>query len=122
MDILIKNMKMPSDCSVCKMNYDRWCCKLLINEESYFFVHEGFDPTRNRLPKCPLVEVPPHGRLIDADKLRASFKESIEECRVWANEIDNDTMMYARVSQSLGTFVEASLRVKAAPTVIESEE
>lgn len=63
-----------------------------------------------------------HGRLIDADALRTSFRESIEECRKWANEVDTDTMMYARISQSVGTFVEASLRTQAQPTIIEADE
>lgn len=55
-------------------------------------------------------------RLIDADALRTSIRESIEECREWANEV-HDGEMYARVSQSIGTFVECSLRIKNAPTV-----
>ena len=72
--------------------------------------------------QCPIVPVPPHGDLIDRDALRASIRESIEECHKWADEVDKDTMMYARISQSIGTFVECSLRAKAAPTVIEAEQ
>ena len=68
------------------------------------------------------IEVQPHGRLIDADVLLASFKESIDECHKWANEIPNETEMYARVSQSLGTFVECSLRTKGMPTVISADK
>ena len=67
------------------------------------------------------VPVPPHGRLIDADALRQSIKESIDECHKWANEVEGGEM-YARVSQALGTFVECSLRVKAAPTIIPASE
>ena len=70
----------------------------------------------------PLIPVPDHGRLIDADALRESIRESIEECHKWADEVDKDTMMYVRISQSLGTFVECSLRAKAAPTILEAEE
>lgn len=66
------------------------------------------------------IPVPDHGRLIDADALRASIKESIDECHKWANEV-TEGVMYARVSQSLGTFVECSLRVKAAPTIIPTD-
>ena len=70
-----------------------------------------------------VVEVPtPHGKLIDADVLLASFKESIDECHKWANEIPNETEMYARVSQSLGTFVECSLRTKGMPTIIPADK
>ena len=67
-------------------------------------------------------EVPPHGRLIDADALRSSIKESIDECHKWADEVDKDTMMYARISQSIGTFVECSLRAKAAATIIPASD
>ena len=71
------------------------------------------------------VPIPPHGRLIDADALTDSFRESVKECHTWADEISNlagtEADMYARVSQSLGTFVEAVLRTKAAPTIIPAE-
>ena len=80
---------------------------------------------RNLDLKCKTIataiSVPPHGRLIDADALRQSLGESIDECNKWADEVEGGEM-YARVSQSLGTFVECSLRVKAAPTIIEAEE
>lgn len=66
------------------------------------------------------VPIPPHGRLIDADALRQSIGESIDECHKWADEVESGEM-YARVSQSLGTFVECSLRVKAAPTIIPAD-
>lgn len=66
--------------------------------------------------------VPPHGRLIDAEALRQDLKDSIDECHNWADAVEPDTTMYARISQAFGTFVECSLRVKAAPTVIEAEE
>lgn len=55
-------------------------------------------------------------RLIDADEIRKSIRESIDECVKWADEVE-ESEMYARVSQSIGTFVECSLRIKNAPTV-----
>lgn len=62
-----------------------------------------------------------HGRLIDADALRKSFQESIDECHKWAENV-KESEMYARVSQALGTFVECSLRTKNAPTIIEADK
>ena len=62
-----------------------------------------------------------HGRLIDADALRKSFQESIDECHKWAENVDTGEM-YARVSQALGTFVECSLRTKNAPTIIAADK
>lgn len=58
MSILIKGMEMPTSCRVCMFsrtdirNVD-WCVL-----------------TEKDLPcDCPLVPIPPHGRLIDADAL-----------------------------------------------------
>ena len=62
-----------------------------------------------------------HGSLKDADAIRKTISESIEECKKWADEVEGGEM-YARVSQSLGTFVECSLRIKNAPTIIEADK
>ena len=62
-----------------------------------------------------------HGALKDADAIRKTISESIEECQKWADEVKGGEM-YARVSQSLGTFVECSLRIKNAPTIIEADK
>ena len=115
MSILIKGMEMPTCCCVCPCFNDEYCYCQAADKDL------GSIPIDHRHPDCPLVPVPPHGRLIDADELLASFKESIDECHKWANEIPNETEMYARVSQSLGTFVECSLRTKGMPTVIPAD-
>lgn len=118
MSVFVKEMKMPETCKECPI-FDEWnACGVT---GSWDFI-DVFDPSKERLKDCPLVEVPtPHGRLIDADALRQSIKENIDECHKWANEVDTEEM-YARVSQSLGTFVECALRIKAAPTIIEAED
>ena len=118
MSILIKGMEMPERCEDCfcyrrNAKYDYAYCNI-----SYVNV---LGHGNARLNSCPLVPVPPHGRLIDADALRKDIKESIDECHKWANEIEGGEM-YARASQALGTFVECALRVKAAPTIIPAEE
>lgn len=59
MSILIKGMEMPKNCYSCWLGHK--CPKyeaLLWNEIS-----------KERKADCPLVPIPPHGRLIDADKL-----------------------------------------------------
>ena len=114
MSILIKDMEMPTRCWDCLLNTYGYC---MASDE-----HSDIIPSDTPIPGwCPLVSIPPHGRLIDADALRQSIKESIDECHKWADEVEGGEM-YARVSQSLGTFVECSLRVKAAPTIIPAEE
>ena len=125
MGVYIKGMEMPKSC---------WDCPMVSGYEIADEARTRCSTVRCRLTNtkrpvgeaiasdCPLVPVPPHGDLIERDALRASIRESIEECHKWADEVDKDTMMYARISQSLGTFVECSLRAKAAPTIIPAEE
>ena len=68
MSILIKGMKMPKRCEECACMsevgtvYQTACgCKLTMR------IREIDNDTRPDW--CPLVEVPPHGRLIDADDI-----------------------------------------------------
>lgn len=123
MGVYICGMEMPHSCSDCPMCYDMMDCA--VSDLRFWKNREEineFDFCQERHPSCPLIPVPSHGDLIERDALRASIRESIEECHKWADEVDKDTMMYARISQSLGTFVECSLRAKAAPTIIPAEE
>ena len=117
MSVYIRGMEMPKNCDECPCYYEtegawRNECEVLGKE---------YIASENRPEWCPLVELTPHGRLIDADALRQSIKESVDECHKWANEVEGGEM-YARVSQALGTFVECSLRVKAAPTIIPADK
>ena len=67
MSVLIKDMEMPSSCEKCRfsgfggLRSERVVCMFTganayMNEVQY-------------LDDCPLIELPPHGRLIDADAL-----------------------------------------------------
>ena len=65
-DILIKGMEMPSKCCECRLSTvqsfkDRPLCDVLVEYMSY-----GEWETK-RLDNCPLIPVPPHGRLIAED-------------------------------------------------------
>ena len=69
-DILIKGMKMPTSCP-CELlgtGYDLYCSFALgipARVKEYYECCQN-----NKRPSwCPLVSVPPHGRLIDADEL-----------------------------------------------------
>jgi len=73
MSILIKGMEMPKNCYGCCFFHqvDYWnrdneadilsCCKRT--------GEKTFDDFIKYLPNCPLVPVPPHSRLIDADTI-----------------------------------------------------
>lgn len=72
MSILIKGMKMPENCFECP-----WRCKVdpenLLCRISGEYFEETFSGTiQNRHKSCPLVPVPPHGRLGDLDALAES--------------------------------------------------
>ena len=61
-DVLIKGMKMPAYCAECDLHdpfTENPYCRRLMKKI----------PLKGRLKNCPLVEVPTHGRLIDADEL-----------------------------------------------------
>ena len=86
MSVLIKGMEMPSKCGECFLRVGE--CKQRIYMEK-------------RPPHCPLVEVPPHGRLIDADELETDTE--------WSERYDD----YTAFSRA---------QINAAPTIIEAEE
>ena len=81
-DILIKGMEMPTSCRKCglMMNCDDcegWECYCLPLKKSIGhlerFRDEPYVPTDKRRDDCPLILVPEHGRLVDADALVRSY-------------------------------------------------
>ena len=67
MSVLIKNMEMPNSCSECRMDDSEFgFCHAMgdFNTDVYQFIVNKTKPDW-----CPLVEIPPHGDLIDRDAL-----------------------------------------------------
>ena len=98
MNVLI-NMDMPKSCACCDV-----ACR--------YYLDHGLDGllakichTESRLPDCPLVPVPPHGRLIDADALLSLDRQ------IYDGEIAVGRREYI-----------FCFEVEDAPTVIEAEE
>ena len=66
--VLVKGMEMPKNCNDCPLNYDSIDCMvadIALREKGggdFLFEHE-------RSSNCPLISIPRHGRLIDADKI-----------------------------------------------------
>jgi hypothetical protein len=92
MGVYIKGMEMPTSCDMCWAlddygDYPR--CRITEEQRGY-----NFPIREKRMVNCPLVPVPKHGWLIDADALRQSIKESIDECHKWDNELE-DAIDYA---------------------------
>ena len=88
MSVLL-NITMPKACEVCPCNDDNWRCGAT---KEYF---DYDDMCERRRADCPLIEVPPHGRLIDADAIQ---------------------------DYNVETFGQRLLIIDTAPTVIEAEE
>ena len=62
MSVLIKGMKMPKNCCECPIKV--W------GYEGYICPFSGIEALNIGIQRdCPLIELPPHGRLIDADAL-----------------------------------------------------
>ena len=83
MSILIKGMEMPEHCGVCRFAVDGWC---------YAYGKPNIDALANngRTNFCPLVHVPEHGRLIDADELLEHvWRDKLDSRELIAKMIDN---------------------------------
>lgn len=71
MSILIKGMEMPTSCDGSCPLYDREFLRCNITYTEPWWGHDG-EPIEDLIPipsDCPLVPIPHHGRLIDADAL-----------------------------------------------------
>ena len=69
MSILIKGMKMPESCLNCPLETDYGTCGHF-NGADYAEHPTGYS---SRPVWCPLIELPPHGDLIDRDALSKSL-------------------------------------------------
>ena len=92
MSILIRGMEMPNHCGECGIE---WC------ERWKRLIVAGMPSAKARPEGCPLVPVPPHGRLGDLDKIE--------------NEI-------AQLSPEGYTTGMIRLILDSAPTIIPAEE
>lgn len=79
MSVLIKGLEMPHNCGECwalDECGDYPVCNITQEQRGY-----DFDIRKNKMDKCPLVEVPtPHGRLGDLNKL---YKHIKAECNIY---------------------------------------
>jgi len=91
MSVLIKGMEMPKCCDACSFAWwsnlhQTGSCDLLDSKQC--FDDYSTDYRTKRSEHCPLTEVPePHGRLIDADKLKETLDYYISEAG-WSDEIN----------------------------------
>lgn len=85
MSILIKGMEMPRNCWECEFNkstFDRMDFCTLTNKQYNWGLSE-------RPSDCPLIEVPLHGRLIDADELLERFNVLQKQKDMYGREVSS---------------------------------
>lgn len=82
MSVLL-NITMPKTCEVCPCNDDNWRCGAT---GEYFDYDDMYEKRRD---DCPLIELPPHGRLIDKDKLRHDLFVNFNGERIPFYDCDN---------------------------------
>ena len=103
MSVLIKGMKMPSFCGTCVFHKGAagiadFCS--LTNRRRFRF--------KNRPKDCPLFEVQPHGRLIDAEAVERDAQKRLLLC----NKNDEQFQKPYEVMRAIAL----------APTIIPAEE
>ena len=76
---------------------------------------------KDRPDWCPLVEVPAHGRLVDADAFSAEMKKRQDAAREWKKEA-KDSETAARADAVLSFLCEVKLTLDKLPTVIPKED
>ena len=92
MSVLIKGMEMPGSCYYCPFADGSWGYspphkkRCLISGKD-MPVDERY--VQKNQPVCPLVPVPPHGRLIDADKLDYSNTDLLGNHIVYMVDIED---------------------------------
>lgn len=106
MSVLIKGMEMPQSCFECRLFNDPWC---MAKNGSQWRTAYNRPPKGEKQNDCPLIGVPPHGRLIDANALLNAIKKAGEDDPVIADIYEED---YAVVSGWIYT----------APTVIPADK
>ena len=113
MGLYIAEMDMPENCYKCPVRNqgfsgDGMKCGKTGSVLSWY------DGNRKRMDNCPLLFVPPHGRLGDLGALILEIKEYIEEY----NELDENG--YHNLKWC--AMKEAEAKIENAPTIIPAEE
>lgn len=106
MGIYLSNMEIPKTCHCCRMCVQvsdgdidwHWECCLLCEKVTRY--------ATDRIPDCPLVHVPPHGRLIDGDKLDAYLK----------------TAAIMADGEAKEAYIDARAEARTMPVIIPAEE
>ena len=122
MGIYIPNIEMPKACVYRENGYLITC--LLYDADGYCGAlnTEANHKEGVVYPDCPLVPVPPHGRLIDADALSDKILEIVERQKYddfYARSFSVGWILREVVHELKGTGMDGYVN---APTIIPAEE
>ena len=92
MSVLIKGMEMPKSCDKCQFNRLDPTGEILLCDLTLFAV--SWDE-KERPFDCPLISVPDHGRLVDADALKKEWRNGFHRKIVDALMEDAPTIIPA---------------------------
>lgn len=109
--IYITGMEMPKCCADCPIG-DSLCCGLMFEVPALWKEYTNAVRENRRHKDCPLVPVPEHGRLIDADALRqAMYHEAFETdspMQKWDSGCWIRYKMFEQMEESAPTIIPAS--------------
>ena len=74
MGVYIKGMEMPKNCIECRFRQYEYCD--LQRQDVYAVNIMDYALSLERHPNCPLVEIQPHGQLVDADAPTVELMDS----------------------------------------------
>lgn len=114
MGVYIKGMEMPKNCHECPLSEEEFVqCK--ITRKRFL---KAVDAVSRRHPYCPLVEIPPHGRLIDADALYRTIDATSE--RTIGHTTFKETVLLD--IRGMPTILESAMgQVNSEKAIIEAE-
>ena len=107
MSVIIKDMEMPGCCAKCILSEDVYVrmpsFEIPIGTKCRKLDRMCADPEAERENDCPLNYVPPHGDLIDRDKL-------CELCDLMADKCGDSSLwkQFRNVAEDSPTIIEAS--------------
>lgn len=113
MSYVVKGYEFPKSCRECWLIYPEVGDSGECIFTDKFWENEEDRPSKSRLPKCPLVEIPtPHGRLIDADNLVKVLQDTLDN---YPDNYNDEKAVEKLIVTVCKRYIES------APTVIEAE-
>lgn len=116
MSVLIKGMEMPTNCRKCSLYLQSMDSERNVYENCAVTAKSYNWGLTTRPLDCPLVEIPPHGRLIDADALINAIVNTPSEVQ------NKDIPLTTQYDGSAFRQIEILGMIEALPIIMPTEE